>query len=69
MGTPINPFFGRIASLRGARNPHVPGRTFRLLCAARLALQPENSDFKDCPMAVRSCFFVIRAQNFMEEIL
>ena len=43
-GIPINPFFGRIASLRSARNPHVPGRTFRLLCATRLALHPENSN-------------------------
>jgi hypothetical protein len=24
MNTPINPFFGRIAALRGTRNPHVP---------------------------------------------
>jgi hypothetical protein len=33
----------RIAALRGARNPHVPGRTFRFLCAARLALHPPRS--------------------------
>ena len=41
-GTPINPFFRRIALLRRARNPHVPGRAFRLLRALRLALHPEN---------------------------
>ena len=49
MGTPINPFFGRIASLCRARNPHVPVSTFRLLCAApklaTTALHPENSNF------------------------
>ena len=44
-GTPINPFFGRIASLCGARNPHVPVSTFRLLRAARLALHPEKPNF------------------------
>ena len=32
-GTSINPLFGQIASLWGARNPHVPGRTFRKLRA------------------------------------
>jgi len=38
-------FMGRIALLRGARNPHVPGRTLRLLRAARLTLHPQKSDF------------------------
>ncbi len=33
----------RIAALRSARNPHVPGRTFRFLRAARLALHPPHS--------------------------
>ena len=32
-GSPINPLFGRIASLWGARNPRVRGRTLRLLRA------------------------------------
>ena len=41
-GNSINPLFGRIASLWGARNPHVPGRTFRSLRAPRLALHPEQ---------------------------
>ena len=51
MGSPINPFFGRIALLRGAKtlrvqqNPHVPERTFRLLRVARLALHPEIPNF------------------------
>jgi hypothetical protein len=44
--TPVNPLIGRIASLCGARNPHVPGRTFRLLRAARLALHPEKRIFR-----------------------
>jgi hypothetical protein len=42
----INSLFGRIASLRGARNPHVPERTFRLLRAARLALHPEKRIYR-----------------------
>ena len=42
MGTPINSLFGRTAALPGARNPHVPERTFRLLRAVRLAFHPEK---------------------------
>jgi hypothetical protein len=35
-----NSFVGRIVLSRGARNPHVPGRTFRLLCSGLLTLHP-----------------------------
>ena len=45
MGTSKNSFLGRIASLRGARNPHVRTSTFRLLRAARLALDPDKVNF------------------------
>jgi len=33
----------RITALCGARNPHVPGRTFRFLRATRLVLHPSRS--------------------------
>ena len=41
-GISKNCVVGRIAWLRGARNPHVPGRTLRLLRAPRLTLHPPN---------------------------
>ena len=42
-----NSFVERIVSLRSARNPHVPGRTFRLLRAPRLTLHPQKCIFRD----------------------
>ncbi len=42
VGTSNNSFVGRIALSRGARNPHVPERTFRLLRSGLLALHPKN---------------------------
>ena len=41
-GTSNNSFVGRIVSSRGARNPHVPGRTFRLLRSGLLTLHPQK---------------------------
>ena len=41
-GTSINSFVRRIVSSRGARNPHVPGRTFRLLRSGLLTLHPQK---------------------------
>ena len=41
-GTSNNAFVGRIVSSRGARNPHVPGRTLRLLCSGLLTLHPQK---------------------------
>jgi hypothetical protein len=43
METPIEWLLRRVTSLRGARNPHVPVRTLRLLRAARLVLHPSRS--------------------------
>ena len=41
-GTSNNPFVGRIVSSRGARNPHVPERTLRLLRSGLLTLHPQK---------------------------
>ena len=46
MGTSKNSFVGRIVSLHRARNPHVPGRTLRLLRALRLTLHPQKQIFR-----------------------
>ena len=43
-----NLIFGRIAALRGARNPHVLNCTFRFLRAACLALHPKSKVFNVC---------------------
>ena len=45
MGTPKNSFVGRIALSRGARNPHVRGRTLRLLRSGLLALHSQKGSF------------------------
>ena len=45
MGISKNSLLGRIVSLLGARNLHVPKRTFRLLRAARLTLHPDKVNF------------------------
>ena len=42
-----NSFVGRIMSLHRARNPHVSGRTYRLLRALRLTLHPQKRIFSD----------------------
>ena len=42
-----NKIFRRIATLRGAQNPHVQPRTLRFLRAARLALQPKDLIFEE----------------------
>lgn len=43
MVTFLKIFFRRIATLRGARNPHVFQHTFLFLRSVRLALHPEKS--------------------------
>jgi len=45
MGTPENPFLGRIAALHGARSLAYPFDMSRSLRAARLALHPEILNF------------------------
>ena len=42
MGTSNNSFVVRIVSSRGARNPHVSERTFRLLRSGLLTLHPQK---------------------------
>lgn len=42
MDTSANPFFGRIAALRGARTLAVPQVLSRVLRSVRLALHPEQ---------------------------
>ncbi len=46
VGISKNSFVGRIVSLHRARNPHVPGRTFRKLRALRLTLHPQKRIFR-----------------------
>ncbi len=41
MKTSINPFFGRIAALRGTRSLAYQNGMSRSLCSVRLALHPE----------------------------
>jgi hypothetical protein len=45
MNTSINPFFGRIAALRGARSLAYLSGMSRLLRSVRLALHPEKLAF------------------------
>ena len=45
METSINPFFGRIAALRGAHSFAYQLGMSRSLRAARLALHPETPDY------------------------
>jgi len=42
MNTSINPFFGHIAALRGARSLAYPQDMSRVLRSVRLALYPEE---------------------------
>ena len=46
-GVTKNTFVGRMVSLHRARNPYLPGRTFRLLRALRLTLHPQKRIFSD----------------------
>jgi len=45
MDNPINPFYGRIAALRGARTLAYLKDMSRALRAVRLALHPAEPDF------------------------
>jgi len=46
MNTSRNPFFGRIAALRGARSLAYPIDMSLSLCSVRLALHPEILNFR-----------------------
>ena len=54
MGISKNTFVGRIVTLHRARNPHVPERTLRLLCALRLTLHPQKRIFRGAHKEISS---------------